>query len=537
MTTSSTPSPQDGRDPGVTLIRISPARIQTQVTQTVRYRPVRSLLLLGILVVVSLVVLFTLSQMAFVQHTMMAQLETGRPGGGAWVGSNGGGRISRPAQKPWKSQFNQFKIEPLLIRNAPSVEVNTALAANRRRASQVAAIIMKNSLLVTESPYYNLSLQYIHLAPDNDQNPSKQSSSHTPSFISLPVHKEHIIHLHNMSTSASHLQSHGIIRAPSQSNLTSSSLSPLSSSMSSLASTSLSLDRLPPSSNPRVRHSKERGALIQGSTSLSVINTSSNNFFISSLSSPAPSLSHHKHDINSVNTSTKVLQNHKNKTATDKTMYDINNNKSDKMNDKQSRNSNELSEKSMRDHRKREENVRKRFFRKLGCADSDICDSEKPYYENHKVVINKQIRENQQRKNETKNKKRCVNDSHKECYTERKDVPKVTEKFVAAPVAAYSLATTAKPSESIESESESLPTEFSPSEKDFEPLYLREDDSYDSADEEVDTLPSTPPDITTKATTPTDKELRKLSVCPEIPPGLRKLYNDFLLILNKCEQD
>ena len=69
--------------------------------------------------------------MAVVQHTMMAHLGTGvspalaAPGGG---GSAGGGRVSKGPQRPWRSQFNQFKIEPLLVRNAPSVEVSEARA-------------------------------------------------------------------------------------------------------------------------------------------------------------------------------------------------------------------------------------------------------------------------------------------------------------------------------------------------------------------------------------------------------------------------
>ncbi|KAG7165559.1 hypothetical protein Hamer_G022989, partial [Homarus americanus] len=62
------------------------------------------------------------SQMAVVQHTMMAQLDTGRVGGTGVGGGGGGGRASKVSHKPWRSQFNQFKIEPLLIRNAPSVE-------------------------------------------------------------------------------------------------------------------------------------------------------------------------------------------------------------------------------------------------------------------------------------------------------------------------------------------------------------------------------------------------------------------------------
>ncbi|XP_069195555.1 uncharacterized protein [Procambarus clarkii] len=187
-------SASHGPDPGPALIRISPARVHTQVTQTVRYRPVRSLLLLSLVVVVSLFVLFTLSQMAVVHHTMMAQL--GEPGrlGGAGVGvaaasggagGGGGGRAGRAPHRAWRSQFNQFKIEPLLIRNAPSVEVNTALAANRRRASQVAAIIVRNSLLVTQSDRYNDSTHAVSRPAGADAAPPTPARA-TPSPLLHP---------------------------------------------------------------------------------------------------------------------------------------------------------------------------------------------------------------------------------------------------------------------------------------------------------------------------------------------------------------
>ncbi|XP_027208068.2 uncharacterized protein [Penaeus vannamei] len=187
-------------DPGPTLIRISPARIHTQVTQSVRYRPLRSLLLLVLLVIVSLFVLLTLSQMAVVQHTMMAQLDTRRPGvAGLGVGNLVGGRAgARTPQRTWKSQFNQFKIEPLLIRNAPSVEVNSALADNRRRASKLAAIIVRNSILVTYSARHsNLSSTHHEPHPTHPQpahlhpHPSATSTSATVTQSSLALHNPH----------------------------------------------------------------------------------------------------------------------------------------------------------------------------------------------------------------------------------------------------------------------------------------------------------------------------------------------------------
>ncbi|XP_045109078.1 uncharacterized protein LOC123503397 isoform X2 [Portunus trituberculatus] len=150
------------------------------VTQAVRYRPVRSLLLLGLLVLVSLFVLFTLSQMAVVQHTMMAHLGTGvSPGlvaGGG--GTTSGGRASKGSKRPWRRQFNQFKIEPLLVRNAPSVEVNSAMAANRRMANQIAAIIVRNSLLVSHSSHskaHNTSSS--HHVPSEDTIEGTTNSS------------------------------------------------------------------------------------------------------------------------------------------------------------------------------------------------------------------------------------------------------------------------------------------------------------------------------------------------------------------------
>ncbi|ROT82060.1 hypothetical protein C7M84_024780 [Penaeus vannamei] len=119
-------------DPGPTLIRISPARIHTQVTQSVRYRPLRSLLLLVLLVIVSLFVLLTLSQ------------------------------------------------------------VNSALADNRRRASKLAAIIVRNSILVTYSARHsNLSsthhephppaLSPPHLHPHPSATSTRRRSPSLPS--------------------------------------------------------------------------------------------------------------------------------------------------------------------------------------------------------------------------------------------------------------------------------------------------------------------------------------------------------------------
>ncbi|XP_050726585.1 uncharacterized protein LOC127004501 [Eriocheir sinensis] len=190
-------STQSGPDQAPTLIRISPKRIKTQVTQTVRYRPVRSLLLLGLLVLVSLFVLFTLSQMAVVQHTMMAHLGRGvapglAGGGGGGAGaapSGGGGRGPKGPQRPWRSQFNQFKIEPLLVRNAPSVEVNSAMATNRRVANQVAAIIVRNSLLVSHSAHSTpLSSKPLH--PQQDESQTYHVSYNSPSQAKTNVHSK-----------------------------------------------------------------------------------------------------------------------------------------------------------------------------------------------------------------------------------------------------------------------------------------------------------------------------------------------------------
>lgn len=71
-------------------------------------------------------------------------------------------------------------------------------------------------------------------------------------------------------------------------------------------------------------------------------------------------------------------------------------------------------------------------------------------------------------------------------------------------------------------ETEALPTEFSEAEKDFEPLYLREDDERDHL---TDAAATTPPAPTRKPRpTPrlTEEQLRALPPCPEIPPDLSK---------------
>ncbi|KAK8380698.1 hypothetical protein O3P69_007966 [Scylla paramamosain] len=215
-----TTSTHQGPDQAPALIRISPKRIQTQVTQAVRYRPVRSLLLLGLLVLVSLFVLFTLSQMAVVQHTMMAHLGTGvapglvAGGGGA---ASGGGRASKGSKRPWRRQFNQFKIEPLLVRNAPSVEVNSAMAANRRMANQIAAIIVRNSLLVSHSSRSTQSSKTLHADQGKSQN---TTSSHPLPSHDKPELSTNASHFRNDSPDSSSLQGPETPRPGQKSSLT-----------------------------------------------------------------------------------------------------------------------------------------------------------------------------------------------------------------------------------------------------------------------------------------------------------------------------
>ncbi|KAG0695241.1 Beta-1,4-galactosyltransferase 1 [Chionoecetes opilio] len=182
-----------------------------RVTPAVRYRPVRSLLLLGLLVLVSLFVLFTLSQMAVVQHTMMAHLGTGVAPGVAGGGSGaapGGARGPKGPQRPWRSQFNQFKIEPLLVRNAPSVEVNLAMASNLRMANQIAAIIIRNSLLVSHSAHSTLAPQTPRTAQGKAQVASSPHNLPSHDQPNMNTNTHHFINtFYNSSTQAQQMRS------------------------------------------------------------------------------------------------------------------------------------------------------------------------------------------------------------------------------------------------------------------------------------------------------------------------------------------
>ncbi|XP_068213163.1 uncharacterized protein [Palaemon carinicauda] len=505
MTSSS--SPRHGRDPGLKLIRISPARIQTQVTQTVRYRPVRSLILLGLLVVISLFVLFTLSQMAVVQHTMMAQLETGRPGagGGGWAGVNQGGRASRPAQKPWRSQFNQFKIEPLLIRNAPSVEVNTAMAANRRRANQIAAIIVRSSLLANQFP--NLSHTDTFTHPDighskEDLILTRQLHAahsgppiHDPHSSTQPqTHKPHL----TRNVSSTH-QPHKETLVREQANEVITSVTSRSRVPSSEGITT---------PEPTIPFGTTDGkSSVKDSDADDVIknnNTQENRELVVT-----------KHNNNSESSEKKGVKAEKPKNPADTKAVDTLG-----------------SDKS-----------RRQFFQRLECTGSSgsQCDTKMlPVAQGEKS--RKRVKQKPNNSEEKPHKTGDVNhndnikilddQTHNNEIANDPHNPKESQMLLKGTAVADDAENSSKLGDPIEKDSEHLPTEFSEAEKDFEPLYLREDEDYDLSEEKTTNPPTSEPQMPTRKV-PSEEQLRKLPTCPDIPPQLKGHLN---ISLDSLEQ-
>ncbi|XP_037804551.1 uncharacterized protein LOC119598910 [Penaeus monodon] len=420
-------------DPGPTLIRISPARIHTQVTQTVRYRPLRSLLLLVLLVIVSLFVLLTLSQMAVVQHTMMAQLDTRRPGvAGLGVGNLVGGRAgARTPQRTWKSQFNQFKIEPLLIRNAPSVEVNSALADNRRRASKLAAIIVRNSILVTYSARH-ANLSSTHREPHSTQPQPQPAHLHprqstTPASTTGAQSSPALLNPHARKTN-------GIVQTPPTASPAHTTHHAHGLSNSSVAT------RSPPSASRDT--ASVRSDVVEAPSGAGADGTrasASEGSGIVSASAPAGSTSRPQ---------TKASAS--------------------------------------------AETQRRHFLRKLGCAPEDAG---------------------------------CESDTRRPQRTARAGpAPSLAGSAgTAAPGVPGGSATPAAERQEEygdRRETEALPTEFGEAEKDFEPLYLREDDERDDLTGAGATTPAP-----TRKPRPvprlTEEQLRALPPCPDIPPDLK----------------
>ncbi|CAL4190688.1 unnamed protein product, partial [Meganyctiphanes norvegica] len=141
-------------------------------------------------------------QMAVVQHNIVAQLGTTKPKSANQVVING--------PKSWRAQFSQFKIEPLLIRNAPSVEITTALAENSRLAARTAYLIYKQSLPRQPQTMKNITKKMAavrsQLLPQLPQSVIKSSSTHEgedPSVLEV-FDSLHDIHHRGVTTQPHH---------------------------------------------------------------------------------------------------------------------------------------------------------------------------------------------------------------------------------------------------------------------------------------------------------------------------------------------
>nr|XP_053639674.1 LOW QUALITY PROTEIN: uncharacterized protein LOC128693824 [Cherax quadricarinatus] len=486
-------SESGGPDAGPALIRISTTQIHTQVTQTVRFRPVRSLLLLALLVVVSLFVLFTLSQMAVVQHTMMAQLgETGRAGVGVGTmggggssssisssstgGGGGGGRVGRSPHRPWRSQFSQFKIEPLLIRNAPSVEVNTALAANRRRASQLAAIIVRNSLLVTHS-HHNTS------NPINNHVYSDRRPPHTQTTNTLPLlpRSHATVHTTHRALITTHIAAHTAYHSHVITNHSTHSIS--TSNHSKLKTFVPPGRQAGPHTTARDQSketTEENGRASEGSAE--------------------PTATDRK---KGTRVNSEVVR------GNTKTVGGAEG--GDRRNDVRQTHQQHSGKQKVSG-----ETVRRRFLSKVQCDTLD-CDTilqehqnTLPSTEHHRLPL---VHTTSHSTSSTNTNKRTRTDpqfSHNS---------KINKRISENEMESEELNANAKLSDL-------LGTEFSEAEREFEPLYMREDDDYDVTDDGLTTLTSPVPQHlqgTSKATSRaplTEEQLRALPLCPEIPPGL-----------------
>ncbi|XP_064093773.1 beta-1,4-N-acetylgalactosaminyltransferase bre-4-like [Macrobrachium nipponense] len=121
-----------------------------------------------------------------------------------------------------------------------------------------------------------------------------------------------------------------------------------------------------------------------------------------------------------------------------------------------------------------------------------------------------------------RNKGKKQNDDH--LHGRRSSDSKESPSSPKEPARPDDAETASRLSDEIEKGSEPLPTEFSEAEKDFEPLYLREDEDYDVSEEQTTNPATSEPQTPTKKV-PTEEQLRKLPTCPEIPPHLMGRLN------------
>lgn len=175
------------------------------------------------------------------------------------------------------------------------------------------------------------------------------------------------------------------------------------------------------------------------------------------------------------------------------------------------------------------DNLRRRFLSKIGCDSGDrSCDNHFHVPRNSLVepkLLNAPVHTSQ---NNSPDSRAIVSKEVTNSYLKVKTSDMNMN---------YNLRNSSK--RTLEREKESLNTskplfdlagtEFSEAEREFEPLYLREDDSYDLIDGSLTTIAAP---VTEKVKTTsksrrntsrlTEEQLRNLPVCPEIPPGLCK---------------
>ncbi|XP_046668811.1 beta-1,4-N-acetylgalactosaminyltransferase bre-4-like [Homalodisca vitripennis] len=115
-------------------------------------RCLRLLPLLCILLIIAALSILAVSEMSLVQKRQIGP--TGAATGGA-AARIMPGRVQHPQQPHQQTQGNGmvFKIEPLLRRNAPSVELAAQVAQNAARAAIVARIIVSESVLPAQHSY------------------------------------------------------------------------------------------------------------------------------------------------------------------------------------------------------------------------------------------------------------------------------------------------------------------------------------------------------------------------------------------------
>ncbi|XP_071522317.1 uncharacterized protein [Panulirus ornatus] len=133
------------------------------------------------------------STITIVWHVIRMQLESSQAGddglGMSTMGGGGGGRANKGTQKIWLFQFRQYKTLPQFISNASSIEMNTVFTANSQRQNHSIDSITRNSLLVTHSTHHKNSIhQLAALSAGTDG--SSNVSPPTPQ-LALPNYVSH----------------------------------------------------------------------------------------------------------------------------------------------------------------------------------------------------------------------------------------------------------------------------------------------------------------------------------------------------------